>query len=206
MANDARFLLASTSEIYGDPLVHPQTEDYFGNVDTIGPRAVYDEAKRFAETLTMTYYREYDVNTSIVRIFNTYGPRLQPGDGRVVSNFIVQALNGKPLTMYGEGMQTRSFCYVADQVRGLIALFDSEVWRPVNIGNPVELTMLELADVVREITDSSSELVFGPLPKGDPTRRKPDITRARTLLGWEPEVDLRTGLSRTRDWFAAGSV
>ncbi len=206
LANDARFLLASTSEIYGDPLVHPQTEDYFGNVDTIGPRAVYDEAKRFAETLTMTYFREFDVRTTIVRIFNTYGPRLQPGDGRVVSNFIVQALNDKPLTMYGDGLQTRSFCYVADQVRGLIALFDSDVWQPVNIGNPVELTMLELAGIVREITGSSSGLDFCPLPKGDPTRRKPDITRARTLLGWQPEVDLRTGLSRTSDWFAANSV
>jgi dTDP-glucose 4,6-dehydratase len=201
--HDARFLLASTSEIYGDPLVHPQREDYCGNVDPVGPRAVYDEAKRFAETLTMTYHRQFDTRTAIVRIFNTYGPRLQPGDGRVVSNFVVQALHGKPLTIYGDGTQTRSFCYVDDEVRGLIALFDSDVVEPVNIGNPNEITMLELADVVREVTGSTSEIVYEPLPVGDPTRRRPDISRARSRLGWEPRIELRDGLARTRDWFAA---
>ena len=194
-ANDARFLVASTSEIYGDPHVHPQTEDYNGNVDPTGPRAVYDEAKRFAETLTMTYHRQFAVNTAIVRIFNTYGPRLRPADGRVVSNFLAQAAEGKPLTIYGDGSQTRSFCYVDDEVRGLVALFDSDVVDPVNIGNPDEYTMLELADVVREVTSSASEIVFEPLPIGDPTQRQPDITRARELLGWEPEIPLREGLA-----------
>jgi dTDP-glucose 4,6-dehydratase len=201
LANDARFLLASTSEIYGDPEVHPQTESYNGNVDPNAPRAVYDEAKRFAETLTSTYRRLYDLPTAVVRIFNTYGPRLRPADGRVVSNFLMQAIDGKPLTMYGTGNQTRSFCYVADEVRGIIALFDSDVCEPVNIGNPNEITMLELVDVVREVTGSSSEVVFEPLPIGDPTRRRPDITRARTLLGWEPTVELRDGLARVRDWY-----
>jgi nucleoside-diphosphate-sugar epimerase len=200
-ANDARFLLASTSEIYGDPLVHPQPESYLGNVDSAGPRAVYDEAKRFAETLTMTYHRLYGMRTAIVRIFNTYGPRLRAADGRVVSNFLVQALDGKPLTIYGDGRQTRSFCYVEDEVRGIVALFDSEVVEPVNIGNPNEFTMLELADVVREVTGSSSEVVFEPLPIGDPTRRRPDISRAHTLLAWEPRIELREGLTRLRDWY-----
>jgi dTDP-glucose 4,6-dehydratase len=200
-ANDARFLLASTSEVYGDPEVHPQPESYFGNVDSTGPRAVYDEAKRFAETLTMTYQRLYDVPTAIVRIFNTYGPRLRAADGRVVSNFVVQALDGKPLTVYGAGTQTRSFCYVDDEVRGIVALYDSDVGEPVNIGNPNEFTMLELADLVREVTDSSSETVFEPLPVGDPSRRKPDITRARTRLGWQPAIELREGLAHLRDWY-----
>jgi dTDP-glucose 4,6-dehydratase len=199
--DDARFLVASTSEIYGDPGVHPQPESYNGNVDPTGPRAVYDESKRFAETLTMTYQRLYAVRTSIVRIFNTYGPRLRPADGRVVSNFLVQALDGKPLTIYGDGTQTRSFCYVDDEVRGILALFDSDLADPVNIGNPREHTMLELADIVREVTSSTSEIVFEPLPVGDPTRRRPDITRARTLLGWQPEIELRDGLARTRDWY-----
>jgi dTDP-glucose 4,6-dehydratase len=199
--NDARFLVASTSEIYGDPLVHPQTEDYCGNVDPVGPRAVYDEAKRFAETLTMTYHRLFGVNTAIVRIFNTYGPRLRPADGRVVSNFLAQAVEGKPLTVYGDGSQTRSFCYVDDEVRGIIALYDSDVVDPVNIGNPDEYTMLELADIVREIAGSKAELVFEPLPVGDPTQRQPDITRARTLLGWQPEVSLRDGLGRMHKWY-----
>jgi dTDP-glucose 4,6-dehydratase len=198
---DARFLLASTSEIYGDPEVHPQPETYLGNVDSIGPRAVYDEAKRFAETLTMTYRRLYDVNTGIVRIFNTYGPRLRQADGRVVSNFVVQALDGKPLTMFGEGTQTRSFCYVDDEVRGIVALFDSDVGEPVNIGNPAEFTMLELADLVREVTGSDSDIVFEPLPSGDPARRRPDISRARELLGWQPTVALRDGLILLRDWY-----
>jgi dTDP-glucose 4,6-dehydratase len=199
--NDARFLVASTSEVYGDPTVRPQPEEYRGNVDPTGVRSVYDEAKRFAETLTMTYHRQFGTRTAIVRIFNTYGPRLRPADGRVVSNFLMQAIDGKPLTIYGDGLQTRSFCFVEDEVRGLLALFDSDVVEPVNIGNPDEFTMLELADLVREITDSPSELVFEPLPADDPTRRKPDITRARTLLGWEPRVDLREGLVRTRDWY-----
>ncbi len=200
-AHDARFVLASTSEVYGDPEVHPQPESYHGNVDTTGPRAVYDEAKRFAETLTMAYQRLYGLPTGIVRIFNTYGPRLRPADGRVVSNFLVQALDGKPLTVYGSGRQTRAFCYIDDEVRGILALFDSDVVEPVNIGNPDESSMLELADLVREVTRSTSELRFEPLPSGDPTRRKPDITRARTLLGWEPRITLRDGLARMRDWY-----
>ncbi len=197
----ARFLLASTSEIYGDPLVHPQPEGYHGNVDPTGTRAVYDEAKRFAETLTMTYHREYGLNTAIVRIFNTYGPRLAPADGRVVSNFLVQAIDAKPLTIYGDGSQTRSFCYVDDEVAGILALFNSDIVEPVNIGNPAELSMLDLAKLVIEVTESSSALAFEELPAGDPTRRRPDITRARGLLGWEPKVALRDGLARTHDWY-----
>jgi nucleoside-diphosphate-sugar epimerase len=199
--NDARFLAASTSEIYGDPLVHPQPEDYNGNVDPTAPRAVYDEAKRFAETLTMTYHRLYGMDTAIVRIFNTYGPRLRPADGRVVSNFLAQAADGKPLTIYGDGSQTRSFCYVDDEVRGILALFDSDVIEPVNVGNPDEHTMLELADLVLDVTGASSEFVFEPLPIGDPTQRKPDISRARQLLGWEPTVSLREGLERMHRWY-----
>jgi dTDP-glucose 4,6-dehydratase len=199
--NNARFLVASTSEIYGDPEVHPQVESYNGNVDPTGPRAVYDEAKRFGETLVSTYRRLYDLPTAIIRIFNTYGPRLRPSDGRVVSNFLMQAIDGKPLTMYGSGDQTRSFCYVSDQVRGIIALFDSDVRDPVNVGNPVEVTMLELVELVREVTGSSSEIVFEPLPIGDPTRRRPDITRARELLGWEPTVALRDGLRAMYEWY-----
>ena len=200
-ANDARFLIASTSEVYGDPLVHPQVESYLGNVDPVGPRAVYDEAKRFAETLTMTYHRLYDLPTRIVRIFNTYGPRLRPADGRVVSNFLAQAIDGKPLTVYGTGTQTRSFCYVDDEVRGILALFDSDVIEPVNIGNPVEFTMLELAALVKEVTGSAAEMVFEPLPVGDPALRRPDITRARELLGWEPTINLREGLERMHAWY-----
>jgi dTDP-glucose 4,6-dehydratase len=199
--NDAAFLVASTSEIYGDPLVHPQSEGYHGNVDPTGLRAVYDEAKRFAETLTMTYHRQYGVRTHIVRIFNTYGPRLRPADGRVVSNFLVQAIAGTPLTVYGTGTQTRSFCFVEDEVRGILALFDSDVVEPVNIGNPVEFTMLELAELVCEIAGVEAGLVFEPLPAGDPTRRKPDIGRARELLGWEPKIELREGLKRTHAWY-----
>ncbi len=199
--HDARFVLASTSEVYGNPEVHPQTEDYCGNVNPVGPRAVYDEAKRFAETLTMTYHRLYGLRTSIVRIFNTYGPRLRPADGRVVSNFLVQAIDGKPLTVYGDGKQTRSFCYVDDEVRGILALADSDVVEPVNIGNDAEYTMLELAQLVLDVTGSSSEIVFEPLPVDDPARRRPDLTRARELLGWEPTVDLREGLARTYAWY-----
>ena len=200
-ANDAPFLLASTSEIYGDPLVHPQSESYLGNVDPIGLRAVYDEAKRFAETLTMTYHRLYDLPTRIVRIFNTYGPRLRPADGRVVSNFLVQAIAGEPLTVSGNGKQTRSFCFVADEVRGILALFDSQVVEPVNIGNPIEYTMLELARLVCEVAGAKPDFVYESLPMGDPTRRKPDITRAQQLLGWEPKVELREGLERTHAWY-----
>jgi dTDP-glucose 4,6-dehydratase len=200
-AHNARFVLASTSEIYGDPHMHPQTESYNGNVDPTAPRAVYDEAKRFAETMATTYRRLYGLRTGIVRIFNAYGPRFRPADGRVVSNFLMQAIDGKPLTVCGTGNQTRSFCYVSDQVRGIVALFDSDICEPVNIGNPNEITMLELADVVREIADSESEIEFEPLPFGDPTRRRPDITKARTLLGWEPTVTLRDGLTRMRDWY-----
>ncbi|HEV7527008.1 MAG TPA: UDP-glucuronic acid decarboxylase family protein [Acidimicrobiia bacterium] len=201
LANEARFLLASTSEIYGDPEVHPQSESYNGNVDPNAPRAVYDEAKRLGETLTSTYRRQYGLPTAIVRIFNTYGPRLRPSDGRVVSNFLMQAIDGKPMTMYGTGSQTRSFCFVSDEVRGLLALFDSDVCDPVNIGNPDEITMLELVDLVREVAGSTSEVVYEPLPVGDPTRRRPDITRARTLLGWEPTVSLRDGLSLMYAWY-----
>ncbi len=195
----ARYLLASTSEVYGDPDVHPQTESYWGNVNSVGPRSVYDEAKRFAEALTMGYHRTLGTNVGIVRIFNTYGPRLRPDDGRVVSNFLVQALNGEPLTVYGDGSQTRSLCYVDDEVRGLIALFDSDLTGPVNIGNPDEYTVLELAHTVVELLGSSSEVVHLPLPVDDPTRRRPDITLARTALGWEPTTGLREGLARTAE-------
>jgi dTDP-glucose 4,6-dehydratase len=202
-AHGARFLLASTSEIYGDPEVHPQTEDYWGNVNSVGPRSVYDEAKRFAEALTMAWHRTHGTNVGIVRIFNTYGPRLRPGDGRVVSNFLTQAIDGRPLTVYGDGTQTRSLCYVEDEVAGILALLDSDVTGPVNIGNPDEHTMLDLARIVLEVTGSSSEIVHAPLPVDDPTRRRPDITRARRQLGWEPTVELRDGLRRTADFFSA---
>jgi dTDP-glucose 4,6-dehydratase len=201
----ARFLLASTSEIYGDPAVHPQVEGYRGNVDPVGPRSVYDEAKRFAEALTMASHRARGTDVAIVRIFNTYGPRLAPGDGRVVSNFVVQALAAQPLTVYGDGSQTRSLCYVADEVGGLLALLDSAEAGPVNIGNPDERTVLELATRVLEITGSRSELVFGPLPTDDPTRRCPDISLARRTLGWEPTTILEEGLARTVEHFAARS-
>jgi dTDP-glucose 4,6-dehydratase len=201
-AHDARFLMASTSEIYGDPDVHPQVESYRGNVDPVGPRSVYDEAKRFAESLTMAMHRSYGVNVGIVRIFNTYGPRLAPGDGRVVSNFIVQALRGEPLTVYGDGSQTRSLCFVDDEISGLLALLDSSLTGPVNIGNPDERTMLELAEFVLEMTGSSSGVTYEPLPEDDPTRRCPDITLARTALGWEPTTGLREGIERTIEYFA----
>ena len=198
----ARFLMASTSEVYGDPEVHPQVESYRGNVDPVGPRSVYDEAKRFAESLTMAMHRTVGVNVGIVRIFNTYGPRLSPGDGRVVSNFIVQALRGEPLTVYGDGSQTRSLCYVDDEITGLLALLDSTLTGPVNIGNPDERSMLELAHFVLEVTGSDSGIVFQPLPTDDPTRRCPDITLARAELGWEPRIGLREGIERTIDYFA----
>lgn len=197
----ARFLMASTSEVYGDPLVHPQPESYWGNVNSVGPRAVYDEAKRFGEALSMTYHRLYDLDVKLVRIFNTYGPRLAPNDGRVVSNFLEQARVGAPLTIYGDGSQTRSFCYVEDQVRGHLALLDSDWIGPMNIGNPHEFTMLELAEIVREITGTTSEIVHEPLPADDPARRRPDIAVARRVLGWEPEVQVREGLARTYEWY-----
>lgn len=200
-ANGARFLLASTSEIYGEPQEHPQRESYWGNVNSVGPRAVYDEAKRFAETLTMTYHRELAADVGIVRIFNTYGPRLRAADGRVVSNFLVQAMDGRPLTVYGDGSQTRSYCFVDDEVRGILALLDSGLVGPINIGNPAEFTVLQLAKIVLEVTGSSSDLVFEPLPTDDPTRRRPDITLAREQLGWEPQVSLHEGLVRTFEWY-----
>jgi dTDP-glucose 4,6-dehydratase len=200
-AKGARFFLASTSEVYGDPQVHPQPETYWGHVNPIGPRGVYDEAKRFAEAMTMAYHRSHDLDVRIVRIFNTYGPRMRPDDGRAVSNFLVQALQGKPITIYGDGTQTRSFCFVDDEVRGFLALLDSDVFGPVNIGNTHEFTVTELAELVVEVTGSSSEVVYEPLPIDDPTQRQPDIGRARNLLGWEPQVPLREGLARTAAWF-----
>ena len=197
----ARFLLASTSEVYGDPQVHPQPEDYWGHVNPVGPRGVYDEAKRFAEAISMAYARTHGMPVRIVRIFNTYGPRLRAHDGRVVSNFIDQALRGRPLTIYGDGSQTRSFCYVEDEVRGFLALLDSDLEGPCNLGNPDEFTVRELADLVIELTGSSSEIVHEELPVDDPAKRRPDITRARTELGWEPEADLHEGIERTVRWF-----
>jgi nucleoside-diphosphate-sugar epimerase len=197
----ARFFLASTSEVYGDPLVHPQVETYWGNVNPIGPRGVYDEAKRFAEAMTMAYHRQHGVDVRIVRIFNTYGVRMRPDDGRVVSNFIMQALRREPLTIYGDGSQTRSFTYVDDEVRGFLALLDSDYVGPVNIGNPNEFTVGELAKIVLEATGSDAPIVNRPLPVDDPTRRQPDITLARTLLGWEPKVELLEGVVRTIEWF-----
>jgi dTDP-glucose 4,6-dehydratase len=193
----ARFLLASTSEVYGDPQVHPQPEDYWGHVNPIGPRGVYDEAKRYAEALTMAYHRQQGVDTCIVRIFNTYGARMRPHDGRAIPTFLRQALQDKPVTVFGDGSQTRSFCYVDDEIRGLVALAESDVHLPVNIGNPDEYTLLELAEAVIDAAESRSEIVFEALPTDDPQQRRPDITRAKQLLGWEPEVDLREGLRRT---------
>ena len=198
-ADSARFLLASTSEIYGDPLVHPQVESYTGNVNPVGVRSAYDEAKRFAEALTMAFARVHGVDVRIARIFNTYGPRMRPDDGRVVTNFIYQALSGEPLTIFGDGTQTRSFCYVDDEAAGLLALLDSDVTVPVNIGNPHEVTIAEFAELVIEMTGSSSSVVYRPLPTDDPHVRQPDITLARRLLGWEPKVELAEGLRRTID-------
>jgi dTDP-glucose 4,6-dehydratase len=192
----ARFLLASTSEVYGDPQVHPQPETYWGNVNPIGPRGVYDEAKRYSEAMAMAYHSQQGVDTSIARIFNTYGPRMRPSDGRAVPTFVRQALEGKPLTVFGDGTQTRSFCYVDDLIRGLVALAESGEHLPVNLGNPAEFTLNELAEVVLRITGSKSELVYEALPVDDPQVRQPDITRARQLLGWEPEIQLEEGLRR----------
>jgi dTDP-glucose 4,6-dehydratase len=193
----ARFLIASTSEVYGDPQEHPQRETYWGHVNPIGPRGVYDEAKRYAEALTMAYHRQQGVDTAIVRIFNTYGPRMRPHDGRAIPTFMRQALQDRPITVFGDGSQTRSFCYVEDEIRGLIALAESGYHLPVNIGNPDEYTLLELAKAVIEVTGSGSEIVFEALPTDDPQVRQPDISLAREILGWEPQVSLREGLART---------
>lgn len=197
----AGFLHASTSECYGDPKVHPQTEEYWGNVNPVGPRSVYDEAKRYAEALVMAYHRSRGVNTHLVRIFNTYGPRLHPSDGRVISNLMMQALLGEPLTIYGDGKQTRSFCYVDDLIEGILRLSRSDEHMPVNIGNPDEYTILECAQAILEVTKSQSELRFEPLPQDDPTRRCPDISRAHQLLGWKPEISLRVGLAKSLEFF-----
>ena len=200
-AKGARFFLASTSEVYGDPLVHPQTESYWGNVNPIGPRGVYDEAKRYAEAMTMAYHRFHGIDTRIVRIFNTYGPRMRPRDGRVVSNFIVQALTGEPITIYGNGSQTRSFCYVDDEVEGIYRLFMRGDAEPTNIGNPDEYTVKQLAEIVVELTGTKSPIVYRDLPEDDPKVRRPDITRACGLLGWTPKVPVREGVAKTIEYF-----
>ncbi|HQP92320.1 MAG TPA: GDP-mannose 4,6-dehydratase, partial [Candidatus Omnitrophota bacterium] len=200
-ANKARFLLASTSEVYGDPLVHPQTEEYWGNVNPIGPRGVYDEAKRFAEAITMAYHRVHDLNTKIVRIFNTYGPRMRLHDGRVIPNFIYQCLKNKPITIYGDGLQTRSFCFVSDLVKGIMKLAASGEHYPVNIGNPYEMTLRELADFIKKLTNSRSKIVYRPLPKDDPRQRQPDISKAKSKLKWQPKVGLEEGLTATIEFF-----
>ncbi|MCZ7526865.1 MAG: SDR family oxidoreductase [Acidimicrobiia bacterium] len=197
----AVYLLASTSEVYGDPLVHPQPESYWGNVNPVGPRGVYDEAKRFSEAMAMAYHRAHGLDVKIVRIFNTYGPGLRPGDGRAIPNFLSQALDGRPITIFGDGRQTRSFCYVDDQVRGIMALLGSAWIGPVNIGNPDEHTVRELAVTVLEVTGADCELVFEPLPADDPARRRPDISLAERVLGWRPETGLREGLARTLEWY-----
>jgi nucleoside-diphosphate-sugar epimerase len=197
----ARFVLASTSEVYGDPAVHPQSEEYWGNVNPVGPRSVYDEAKRFAEALTRAYRDTHGVNAGIIRIFNTYGPRMSARDGRIVTNFITQALNGDPLTIYGDGSQTRSFCYVDDLIRGIVAMIDSAEHGPVNLGNPEEFTVAEFAQLVLQLTGSDSPVEHLTLPVDDPTRRCPVITRARQVLGWEPEVSVEDGVGRTVEWF-----
>jgi dTDP-glucose 4,6-dehydratase len=200
-AKGARFILASTSEVYGDPLVHPQKETYWGNVNPVGPRGVYDEAKRFAEAITMAYHRYHKLDAKIVRIFNTYGPRMRVHDGRAVPNFIAQALRNEDVTIFGSGKQTRSFCYISDLVSGIIALMESDVTDPVNIGNPHEMTIEEMARLIIKMTGSKSQIIFKPLPTDDPQVRQPDITRARTLLGWEPKVLLDQGLTSTIDYF-----
>lgn len=202
LARGARFMLASSSEVYGDPLVHPQHEDYWGNVNPVGVRGVYDEAKRYAESITMAYHRHHKVDTRIVRIFNSFGPRMRPDDGRMIPTFISQALDGRPLTVYGEGTQTRSVQYVDDLIEGVFRLMRSDEHRPVNIGNPVEHTVREIAELVIELSGGESGIVYEPLPEDDPKRRCPDITRARETLGWEPRVSAREGLEKTLDWFA----
>jgi dTDP-glucose 4,6-dehydratase len=203
LEHSARFLITSTSEIYGDPLVHPQTEDYWGNVNPIGPRSCYDESKRYAEAATMAFHRVHGLRTNIARIFNTYGPRMQLSDGRVVPAFLDQALRGEPITVFGDGTQTRSFCYVSDLVEGLIRLSASDEREPVNLGNPDERTMLEFAETIRRLTGTSSPIVYRPLPQDDPRRRRPDISRAKEVLGWEPAVPLEEGLRKTAEYFAA---
>ena len=200
-AHGARYLIASTSEVYGDPQVHPQTEDYWGHVNPVGERSMYDESKRFAEAMTMAYHREHGVNTHIIRIFNTYGERMRLDDGRVLPNFVGQALRGDPLTIYGEGQQTRSFCYVSDLVDGMYRLLHSDYHQPVNVGNPVEITIMEFAREILRLTGSKSEIVYRPLPSDDPKQRKPDITLARKLLGWDPKVGREEGLRRTIEHF-----
>jgi len=200
-AKGARFLLASTSEVYGDPQVHPQPETYWGHVNPVGPRGVYDEAKRFAEAMAMAYMRSHGLDVKVARIFNTYGPRLRPGDGRAIPNFLSQAIAGESLTVYGDGTQTRSFCYIDDEVEGLLALLDSDHRGPMNIGNPDEYTVRELAELVLEVTGSRSGIVTTELPVNDPVRRRPDITLAETVLGWRPRTSLRDGLERTFEWF-----
>jgi dTDP-glucose 4,6-dehydratase len=202
-AKGARFLLASTSEVYGDPEVSPQPEDYWGNVNPVGPRGCYDEAKRFAEAMAMAYHRYHGVNTAIARIFNSYGSRLRPGDGRVIPNFMAQALRGDPLTIHGDGTQTRSFCYISDLVEGIVRLMRSDLHGPVNLGNPEEVRIIDLARLILNVTGSRSPVVFRPLPQDDPVRRCPDITRARACLGWEPRVPLSEGLPRTVEWFTS---
>ena len=199
----AKILQASTSEIYGDPKIHPQVEEYWGNVNPIGPRSCYDEGKRCAETLFFDYNRQHKLNIKVARIFNTYGPNMHPNDGRVISNFIVQALKNKPITIYGDGKQTRSFCYVSDLVAGLIKLMESDdkITGPINLGNPGEFTILEAAELIKKLTNSNSEIIFKGLPKDDPTRRQPDITKAKTLLNWEPKIDFEFGLKQTIKWF-----
>jgi dTDP-glucose 4,6-dehydratase len=199
--HNAGYLHASTSECYGDPEVHPQSETYWGNVNPIGPRSVYDEAKRFSEAAVMAFHRYHSVNTHLVRIFNTYGPRLQINDGRVISNLMTQALTGEPLTIYGDGSQTRSFCYVSDLIEGILALADSDEHLPVNIGNPEEWTILECAEEILKVTGVSANIVFKPLPQDDPTRRRPDIRKAKALLGWQPKVKLRQGLKLSLEYF-----
>jgi dTDP-glucose 4,6-dehydratase len=201
LAKRARYLIASTSEVYGDPLIHPQPETYWGNVNPIGVRGVYDEAKRFSEAITMAYHRVHGVDTRIIRIFNTYGPRMRLSDGRVVPNFIGQALRGEPLTVYGDGGQTRSFCFVSDLVDGMVRLLLSTETDPVNVGNPTELTILAFAQIINRLTANAAGIVFNPLPVDDPRVRKPDITRARTILGWEPQVEVEDGLEQTIEYF-----
>ena len=199
--NKAKFLLASTSEVYGDPLVNPQPEEYWGNVNPIGPRGVYDEAKRFAEAIALAYHRSHGIDVKIARIFNTYGERMRQHDGRVVPNFIDQALKNEPLTIYGDGSQTRSFCYVSDLVEGLLRLMESDLNEPVNLGNPSEFSILDFAKIVKEITGCASEVVYKELPVNDPKVRRPDISKAKKLLGWEPKVDVKEGLKRTIAWY-----
>ena len=200
-AKGAKFMLASTSEVYGDPLVHPQTEDYWGNVNPVGPRGVYDESKRFAEAITMAYHRTHKIDTRIARIFNTYGLRLRKNDGRAIPNFINQALSGKPLTVYGDGSQTRSFCYISDMVEGIYRLLEADEAYPVNIGNPQENTILELAEIIIKLANSKSEISYEPLPTDDPKTRNPDISKAKKILGWEPKVKLEDGLKTTIEWY-----